>query len=97
MYADGKIRYENKIPPGFKDAEKASKGEDSYYYFDGLRFERQYGDLILWKQLLLKASDENVDNIIFITDDSKEDWWYKINSNGNKTIGPLAQGYRMSV
>ena len=91
LYAEGKIRYENKIPPGFKDAEKAKKGEDSYYHFDGLRFERQYGDLILWKQLLLKASDENVDNIIFITDDSKEDWWYKINSNGNKTIGPLAE------
>jgi len=91
LYAEGKVRYENKIPPGFKDAEKANKGEDSYYYFDGLRFERQYGDLILWKQLLLKASDENVDNIIFITDDSKEDWWYKIHSNGNKTIGPLAE------
>ena len=91
LYQEGKVRYENKIPPGFKDSEKANKGEDSYYYFDGLRFERQYGDLILWKQLLLKASDEDVDNIIFITDDSKEDWWYKINSNGSKTIGPLAE------
>ncbi|NRA56474.1 MAG: DUF4935 domain-containing protein [Gammaproteobacteria bacterium] len=91
LYAEGEQRYKNKIPPGFKDADKANRGEDSFYHFDGLYFERQYGDLILWKQLLSKAASENIDNVIFVTDDSKEDWWYKINSNGKKTIGPLAE------
>ena len=91
LYAEGELRYKNKIPPGFKDADKANIGEDRFYHFDGLYYDRQYGDLILWKQLLSKAANENVDNVIFITDDSKEDWWYKINSNGKKTIGPLAE------
>ena len=34
---------------------------------------------------------ESVENVIFITDDAKDDWWYKISSNGKKTIGPLAE------
>ncbi|PSU85251.1 hypothetical protein C0W42_21550 [Photobacterium kishitanii] len=29
-----------------------------------------------------------IKNVIFVTDDNKEDWWYILNSNGKKTIGP---------
>lgn len=91
LYIEGKERFKNKIPPGFKDSGKANSDDETHFYNDGLNYERQYGDLILWKQLIKKSQDENVENVIFITDDAKEDWWYKINSNGKKTIGPLAE------
>lgn len=56
---DGKIRYENKIPPGYKDNKKQ---------------ENRYGDLFVWKELLQYAKSQNVD-MIFVTHDQKEDWW----------------------
>jgi len=91
LYIEGKIRFKNKIPPGFKDAGKSNGDDDTHFYNDGLNYERQYGDLILWKQLIKKSQSDNVENVIFITDDAKEDWWYKINSNGKKIIGPLSE------
>ncbi|MBO2561834.1 hypothetical protein I6M33_14680 [Shewanella algae] len=91
LYKEGAVRFKNQIPPGFKDAGKSKKEEDKSFHYDGLNYERQYGDLILWKQLIAKANDENIKNVVFVTDDAKEDWWYKINSNGNKVVGPLAE------
>jgi hypothetical protein len=89
VYNEGKERYENKIPPGYKDSNK-SKSEQNTFSYDGLKYDRQYGDLILWKQLINKAKDEGVKNVIFVTDDSKEDWWYILESRGKKQIGPHA-------
>lgn len=91
LYADGQNRFSNKIPPGFGDTNKAKKDEGSHFDYDGLRYERQYGDLILWMQTIEKSTDENIKNVVFVTDDAKEDWWYKIDSNGKKVIGPLAE------
>lgn len=90
LYKTGEERFKKKIPPGFKDDGKGI-GDDTHFYNDGLYYERKYGDLILWKQLIERAKSENIENVIFVTDDAKEDWWYKINSNGKKTIGPLAE------
>ena len=70
IYILGKHRYDNKIPPGFKDSKKENN--------------EQYGDLILWCQIVSHAKSTNKP-IILITDDSKDDWWRK--SNG-KIIGP---------
>ncbi|MFM5550372.1 PIN-like domain-containing protein [Aeromonas veronii] len=89
IYKEGEERYKNKIPPGFKDSAKAN-GNDRYFYFDELKYDRQYGDLILWKQLITKSSSPEIKNVIFITDDSKEDWWYILESRGKKQIGPHA-------
>lgn len=89
LYKEGKERYANKIPPGYKDNIKSSSEHDSFSY-NGLKYERQYGDLILWKQLIDKAKDERIKNVIFVTDDSKEDWWYILESKGKKQIGPHA-------
>jgi len=50
-----------------------------------------YGDLIIWKQIIVKAKDDNIDTVIFITDDVKEDWWYILDSNGKKEIGVRAE------
>jgi hypothetical protein len=91
LYKDGEERFKKKVPPGFKDAGKANANDDTHFHNDGLYYERQYGDLILWNQLIDKAKSESVENVIFITDDAKEDWWYKISSNGEKIIGPLAE------
>ena len=70
---EGKIRYSKRIPPGYKDNNK-----------DDIKEQRAYGDYILWRQIIDKAL-ETKKNIIFITDDQKEDWWRFFNG---KTIGP---------
>lgn len=59
---EGEKRYNQKIPPGYKDTdifiEKCKK----------------YGDYIIWEQLIDKSKMSNK-SIIFVTDDVKEDWW----------------------
>ena len=73
LYKEGKNRYEQKIPPGYMDfSEKKSQGNRSLY-----------GDLIVWKQVINKAKEDN-QSVIFVTDDLKEDWWHKFKG---KTIG----------
>lgn len=57
-------------PPGCKDAKK-----------DG---DRKYGDAIMWLQILDYAKTNKRD-IIFVTDDSKDDWWL---SERGETLGP---------
>jgi len=64
IYAKGKERFENKIPPGYKDNNK-----------DGLE---KYGDLILWYQIIDHAKSIKKP-IILITDEKKDDWWLKFN------------------
>ena len=61
---------------------KNKQGKQKYYRDTILKDE--YGDLLVWKQILDKAKTEEVD-IIFITDDSKGDWW---NITSGRTIGP---------
>jgi len=89
---EGVLRYENETPPGYKDKVKDKDLESSTYEYAGISYERKYGDLIIWKQLLKKVSDENeIKAVIFVTDDAKEDWWYILESRGEKTIGPRAE------
>jgi hypothetical protein len=74
IYKDGKKRYDEDIPPGYKDkVTKKNEGNRSLY-----------GDVIVWNQIIKHAKDIP-SSIIFITDDRKEDWWYKFKG---KTIGP---------
>lgn len=70
--SEGKLRYEKKIPPGYED--EKTKGED-----------RKYGDLIIWKQILSKAKETKMP-IIFITNETKKDWWWKLKND--KFLGP---------
>ncbi|AMQ71349.1 PIN-like domain-containing protein [Bacillus amyloliquefaciens] len=89
IYKDGEIRFENLVPPGFKDIDKG----DSKRYFDGLHYTKKYGDLVLWKQIIDFAKSKKTD-IIFVTDDKKEDWW---SISHGKTLGPhpeLIQEFR---
>jgi hypothetical protein len=85
IYREGKSRYENESPPGFLDKGKVG----GVYTYEGLVYKRDYGDLILWKQIIQKVSeDENYKHVIFVTQDVKRDWWWKVDSKGEKTIGP---------
>ncbi|MCL5410571.1 MAG: PIN domain-containing protein [Patescibacteria group bacterium] len=63
---DGKLRYERKIPPGYRDSDK--KDSD------------QFGDLIAWAQIMEKSKSDKSD-IILITGDVKEDWWKNSGKN----------------
>jgi hypothetical protein len=70
VYDDGAKRYKAKVPPGYRDADKPDP--------------ERYGDLVLWKQVLQFATETKKD-VLFITGDSKEDWWRR---ERGKTIGP---------
>jgi hypothetical protein len=60
IYSEGDKRYKENIPPGYKDNAKPGNSK--------------FGDLIVWKEILKKANLSSKD-VIFITDDRKEDWW----------------------
>lgn len=74
LAAEGDSRYQQEVPPGYKDGKKDASG-DPY---------RKYGDLIVWKQIINRAKAASTP-IIFITDDKKEDWWQE---QSGRTIGP---------
>jgi len=89
IYKEGEKRYTQQHPPGYmdigKEKELIKKGEKIAYLYNGLTFERKYGDLILWYQIIEEAKiNEKLKKIIFISGDVKEDWWYKIDRFGSR-------------
>ncbi|MBS98355.1 MAG: hypothetical protein CMI01_06725 [Oceanospirillaceae bacterium] len=78
LIAEGEKRHAQKIPPGFKDG---SKSGDSEIFYEKCR---KYGDLIVWTQVIDKASEMNK-SVVLVIDDKKEDWWEKFKG---KTVGP---------
>ncbi|GCF93735.1 hypothetical protein NRIC_16260 [Enterococcus florum] len=62
VYREGRERFDKNVPPGFKDGKKKNGNE--------------YGDFILWKDLISLKS-----NVVFVSNDEKEDWCLK-DSNG---------------
>jgi len=85
IFSEGEKRFKNKQPPGFGD-EKDKKGT---FIFEGnLIIKREFGDLIIWKQIIKYAIENNIENLVFITDDIKEDWWLEVSG---KTIGPRTE------
>ncbi|WP_025879404.1 PIN-like domain-containing protein [Stenotrophomonas indicatrix] len=82
----GKERFKQKRGPGFADAEKA-EGEDPQIYAQGITYERQYGDLYIWLQILDEVRARKLENVVFITRDIKEDWWRLVpGSEKNRAI-----------
>lgn len=82
---DGESRFENKVPPGYKDVDKNKNPADATFIFDGLKYQRKFGDLIIWRQLISHVKESNTKSVLFITADNKEDWWWR---EQGKTIGP---------
>jgi len=85
LYKQAQIRYDLKIPPGFRDKEKDKNQPDEYLH-NGIVYKRKYGDYLVWRQILDQAQVGKVSWLIYITDDRKEDWWAK--GDSNKIIGP---------
>lgn len=71
LYVEGAGRYASGIPPGFEDADKPEP--------------ERYGDLVLWRQII-KVASGTARPLIFVTDDRKDDWWWRV---GGQTVGPL--------
>ena len=68
IYIEGRFRYDNRIPPGFKDDNRKSEPDC-------------YGDLVAWKQIIEFADEDKMKRpVIMVTDDSSgKDWFYKSN------------------
>jgi len=82
---DGEDRYQENIPPGFMDADKDKNPKEAAFIFDHIKYQRKYGDLILWRQLIRHGRDAGIKTVLLITADRKEDWWWR---EQGKTIGP---------
>ncbi len=85
LVRDGDARYSSKIPPGFADAEKSKVIGDEFFVHGGVRYEKKFGDLILWRQIISYAKSNDIKYVLFITSDKKEDWFWR---EKGKTIGP---------
>lgn len=70
MHSDARRRYDSRIPPGFADRGKPEP--------------ERFGDYVGWRQILDHGTDQTC-SLIFVTDDSKEDWWQVYR---DRTIGP---------
>ncbi len=81
IYRGGEARYKSDVPPGYKDI-KEKQGKTKRY--GNLIIKNEYGDLILWRQIIDKAKDQKKP-IILVSDEKKEDWWWEAKG---KTIGP---------
>ena len=78
--AELKFRYEQKIPPGYRDNGKPDEGS---------------GDLLIWKTILEAAKANKQRDFLFVTDETKNDWWIKAEG----TVHPryeLTDEYRRS-
>jgi len=69
---EGVFRYDNEIPPGYEDEKKKS----------GIQM---YGDLLLWFQIIDYAKGKQKP-IIFVTNDTKEDWWQQGSDGQNSDV-----------
>lgn len=73
IFSEGDIRFRLKYPPGYMDETEKDKRDPTR--------TNKFGDLVLWKEILKKAKDDQR-SVLFITSDVKEDWW-KLDSQGN--------------
>jgi PIN like domain len=78
IFIEGKERFSNRTPPGYADDRKSQDPKSDS------EKRTVYGDLIIWKQIIFKATQVSKP-VVFITDDAKTDWWLEIQG---KTIGP---------
>lgn len=82
----GDERFVAKIPPGFLDADKEKSQDEAEFTANGLKYQRKFGDLIIWRQLINHVKQYSIKKVLFITSDVKDDWWIRLEG---KTIGPL--------
>ncbi|HHT7408930.1 TPA: PIN-like domain-containing protein [Klebsiella pneumoniae] len=71
----GKIRYKYKIGPGFDDS---TSKKESFYSYDGINYDAEYGDYYVWNQILEYVSGRPGSNVVYVSNDAKSDFYYKI-------------------
>ncbi|MXP49294.1 hypothetical protein FD733_07400 [Pantoea sp. Eser] len=76
IYKGGDFRFDNKIPPGYKDAK--NKEHEIKLYGD-LIIKSKYADFIIWHEIINQAKTTNK-QIILVTDERKEDWCWQQNN-----------------
>lgn len=75
-YKQAKDRYESQMGPGHEDGNK----KNAEFMHAGVKYNRMYGDYVLWVQTIEKfKDDEAVKRLVIITEDKKIDWWSKHN------------------
>lgn len=73
-YRDAEDRYKIQMGPGHEDGNK----KNPEFLHAGVRYNRMYGDYVLWIQTIEKfKDDDNVKRLVIITQDRKIDWWQK--------------------
>lgn len=82
LFIEAEERFQNAIPPGFEDSKK-EKHSESVFTYGGITYKSQFGDFIIWKQIIMHVSINKLKDLIFVTDDNKSDWSWKIDG---KTI-----------
>jgi hypothetical protein len=74
LRTDAVKRLDAKIPPGYMDRTKGDSGD------------RAIGDLIVWWEILEEIrSGSAAAGVLIVTEDLKEDWWWK---EDNERVGP---------
>ncbi len=71
-------RYDERLPPGYKDASKADEG---------------VGDLLIWKTLLHAMAGQGRD-LVFVTAEEKADWWHRVGGSPIQPRYELVDEYR---
>lgn len=85
LISGGEDRFKEKIPPGFADVDKEKNPNEATFIFDHNKYQRKFGDLILWRQLIQHVKNSQIKTVLLITADRKEDWWWR---EQGKTVGP---------
>lgn len=81
-------RFSVGCPPGYLDQDKDTGRDSSAYSYAGLVYQRKNGDLYLWEQIKKKALADESRAVCLVTDDQKEDWWWIVDAEGKKRLGP---------
>ena len=83
LVKEADFRFENKIPPGFRD-EKTK--DQSTFIHNGILYANKFGDLIIWRQIIAHLKETKMSHILVVTGDKKEDWWWK--DTQGRVFGP---------
>lgn len=81
----GGDRYGEHIPPGFADVGKEKNPNEATFIFNHIKYQRKFGDLILWRQIIEHVKMSSVKEVLFVTSDKKEDWWW---IEYGRSVGP---------
>ncbi|CAQ43901.1 PIN domain-containing protein [Stenotrophomonas maltophilia] len=76
-------RYASGLGPGHLDEKKIGT-----HLVDGLVYQRQYGDYMVWAGLIEHCQREKPEGVIFVTSDVKDDWWLDTRGKAGKKPQP---------